>query len=160
MAERHTIDFDWDAFNVLTDHDARTITLQFERTLDGLGPLSPCAAAVLADIRRRFGDGLLGRLRRRLADQRSPFELARSPTTHPDGPHAVRFVLAVRDGFRTDSALSTLLEFLRGRPGFRRITGPPLDPDEPHEPHPAPAADASTAAQATLLTMLRRRRSG
>ena len=64
MAERHTVDLDQGAFNVLTDHERRLLTLQFERGV------CVCDAAVMERLpaltRRRlaarpgncFGRGL------------------------------------------------------------------------------------------------------
>jgi len=47
MSERHTVDFIRGSFNVVSDAERKTITLQFESSGDGLKPVSPPIARVL-----------------------------------------------------------------------------------------------------------------
>lgn len=173
MAERHTVDFDQGAFN---DHERRLVTLQLERgvcTCDSAfmdwssvparkGPVAPLrdgfgcglhpsprfAGWVLKPVRRRFGDRPVHRLLRWLLRQgASPLVPARRLRPHPDNPDVVCWDLALREGRRPEEALGSLLDFLRGLPGYRRTVGPPLDPDEAFDAiPPASAADASAAA--------------
>lgn len=153
MPERHTLVFTRCGFNVLTDHDRRTITLQFEDEWPNFGlvpgpdgrviesrrprPLGGIAGMlsnhpidrIFRALRRRFGGGLPGRLIRWASGKAGPLVLPAHTRLHPDNPVVICFEIGVRDGERMDAALAALLTFLRRLPGYQRTYGEPLDRD-------------------------------
>lgn len=160
MPERHTIDFARCSFNVVTDGDRRTITLQFSDDFPRRRLAAPIGQ-VLNALRRRYGDGLIARLNRWRTGERSPFVLPPRSRPHPENPEVLCYEIGVRgDGGGTmDSALATLLEFLRQQPGYERTYGAPLDLDEvPTRARRGAGADASTSANRALWGLMERRR--
>lgn len=180
MPERHTVVFKRCEFNVITDHDQRTVTLQFEETHTfleiALGPdgrpiqrrrsPSPGGLArmvsnrpidpILRAIDRRFGDGLAGWLDRWRTGEESPLILAPRTTVHPENPEVACFVMGVKAGHPTDAALATLLDFLRKLPGYQQTFGDPLDRDVVERENRRSRADASTVANDTLRALMER----
>ena len=73
MIERHTIDFARVSFNVVSDADRGTITLQFDQAGGGLGSIP----GILRAIHQRFGGGVLSRIRRWKSGEISPFVVSR-----------------------------------------------------------------------------------
>ena len=128
MIERHSIDFDWVIFNVVSDADRHTMTLQFESN----SPLvRQGIRRILRAIEQRFGNGIASRLRRWHSGQGNPFVLPAGTTTHPEYGDVLFFEIGVKPGVRMEDALASLLDHLRQLPGFKRIYGPPLDRDQP-----------------------------
>lgn len=177
MVERHTVVFGRGAFNVLTDHGRRLITLQFDRSADEWDwfvidveegraprPFRPGRFVGLIEkhVRRRFGDGRARRLARRLLRRPPPpLTPAGGPRPHVDASDVVCRDLAIREGTRPEDALAALLDVFRGISGYQRTLGPPLDPDDWIRPAPVPAEagpDASGAADATLHALFEERR--
>lgn len=157
MPERHTIDFARCSFNIVTDADRRTITLQFENPFPGPTVVPESVDRILKDLRRRFGGGILGRLIRWSSGESDPLVLPRRGLPHPDNPDVLCFEIGVKDGAKVEGALATLLDFLRRQPGYQRTYGAPLDRDPaPSEDRIGSAKDASTAARDALIGLLAR----
>jgi hypothetical protein len=129
MPERHSVDFDRVGFNVLTDAEARTITLQFENPDGPHGEVPSGMRPILDAIRRRYGAGVVRRLVRWAKKRDNPLAPDVRCEPHPDNPDVLCFRIGVTPGKRMESALTALLDFLRQQPGYRRTLGPPLDRD-------------------------------
>lgn len=155
MSERHTVDFARCSFNVVTDSDRRTITLQFDNEWSGLQ--SEPIARLIKAIRQRYGAGVLARLNRWRTGERHPFILPPRCLPHPDNPDVLCYEIGVRGegGGTMDSALATLLEFLRQQPGYERTYGAPLDRDQvPTRVRKGSDRDASTSAHDALRNFM------
>jgi hypothetical protein len=183
MPERHTIDFARGSFNLVTDADRRTITLQFEdafRALPGRRHRRPSLEwrimslrfedafpggrvvsesidRILKALRQRFGGGILGGLNRWSRRERNPLVLPRRGHPHLDNPDVLCFEIGVKDGAKVEAALATLLDFLRRQPGYQRTYGAPLDRDAAHsEERFGPDKETSTAARDVFIGLLAR----
>jgi hypothetical protein len=155
MSERHTVDFDRVSFNVISDAERETITLQFENVLSGHAHIQQ----ILKAIERRYGVGLFGRLRRWIVGTESALILRSHGRLHPENPDVLCLELGVRRGERMESALGNLIEFLRQQPGYQRMFGSPLDRDlMPSRVRTPPSGDSSKAAADTFKRMLERRK--
>lgn len=153
MPERHTVVFQRCHFNVITDHDRRTITLQFEESdpfleivlgRDGR-PIKPRRSPsvgglarmlsnrpidrILRALDRRFDNGLAGWLSRWRTGGESPLVLAAKAEVHPENPDVVCFRIGVKANHPTDAALAALLSYIRTLPGYQQTFGDPLDRD-------------------------------
>ncbi len=154
MIERHTIDFARVSFNVISDSDRSTITLQFDQA----GGAAASIHGILRAVQRRFGGGFLSRLRRLSTGDSSPFVLPGRGNPHPDYPDVFCFELGVKPGTTSEAALAMLLNFVEQLPGYQRTYGSPLDPDKVTERgRTGSQHDASTVAQNTLLEFFKRR---
>jgi hypothetical protein len=161
MAERHTVDFDRVSFNVLSDEERGTITLQFDSPIWGHagGHVKGLAAA----IGRRYGGGWKSRLDRWLAGEGEPLLVAGPSGPHSENAEVYCLELWVKRGAKMESALADLVEFLRRQPGYRRLLGQPLDRDQMRERPAEPSSgDSSQAACDALkrIMELRRPRTG
>jgi hypothetical protein len=157
MPERHTVDFARCSFNIVTDADRRTITLQFENPFPGPRVVPESIDRILNALRRRFGGGILGRLNQWRSGESSPLVLPRRGHPHPDNPDVLRFEIGVKNGARIEGALATLFDFFRRQPGYQTTYGAPLDRDPvPSEDRIGSAQDASTAAREALIGLLAR----
>ena len=160
MAERHTVDFVPDSFNLISDGERRTITLQFERSLEWRKPVPQPIGRILKAIKRRYGGGLMSRLHRWKHGERNPLVLPSRIEPHPENPDVLRFEIGVRPGETMESALASLFECLRRQPGYQRTFGAPLDRDqEPSRVQKARPGDASKSAQNILHSFIEARRS-
>jgi hypothetical protein len=185
MPERHTIDFARCSFNVVTDADRRTITLQFEDAFrapqggrrrrrrpslasqiitlrfedafPGGSVVSDSVDRILKALRRRFGRGLLVRMTQWRRGESNPLLLPRRGHPHPDNPDVLSFEIGVKDGSKVEGALATLLDFLLRHRGYQRTYGAPLDRDPaPSEDRIESAKDASSLARDALIGLLER----
>jgi hypothetical protein len=155
MSERHTVDFDRVSINVISDAERGTITLQFDNAFGGLSQNN----RILQAIDRRYGVGMLSRLRRWIAGLGDPPVLALRSGPHPENPDVSCLVLRVKRPVGMESALVSLMEFLRRQPGYQRMFGSPLDRDEmPSRVRRASSVDSSEAANDALRRMMERRR--
>ncbi len=131
MPERHSVDFRQVSFNIISDAERGTITLQYPSARGGS---SDCEVMeirqVLRSLKRRYGGGIGGRLGRWYSGMDSPFVLPSCSEPHPTNPDVLCFEIRVRQGERLESALATFLEFARQQPGYQRTFGAPLDRDE------------------------------
>ena len=158
MSERHTVDFARCSFNIVTDADRRTITLQFDHEAPRLG--SRPISLILKAIRRRYGDGPIARLSRWKTGEANPFVLPSHSRSHPDHPDVLCYEMGVKGGGggTMDSALAALLDFLRRQPGYERTYGAPLDLDGlPTRVRRGAEGDASTSAYRALKGLMERR---
>jgi hypothetical protein len=159
MPERHSVDFARGSFNVLSDAQARTITLQFERTRGGRDPIDSTIRRVLKALDRRHGGGITSRLNRWMRGEGNPLVLPARPVPHPENPDVLCFEIGVRPGERMDSALAGLLDFLRQQPGYERTYGPPLDRDDgPRKVRGWGSGNAAASAQMILERLFKIRR--
>jgi hypothetical protein len=161
MPERHSVDFTYFGFNLVSDHESGTITLQFNGDSEWLlpepGAVSRAARPILKAIRRRYGAGALCRLRRRWAGEGNPFVLPPCVSPHPESPEVACFAMRLGPGERLDPALAGLLEFLGRQPGYQRTFGPPLDRDVPVRRDPKePTVDAASLAGDALRRLMER----
>lgn len=158
MAERHTVDFKRCSFNVVTDHERKSITLQFERSSDSRRPVSLPVTPILKTLKRCYGGGIVSRLNRWRATTGNPFVLTLGIQAHPENPDVLCFEISVRQGERMEAALATILKFLRQQPEYLRTIGPPLDRDEVAlSVRNAVPGDVSSAAQDALVKLMKRR---
>jgi len=154
MPERHSVDFIRASFNIISDAERRTIALQFDMVISVPGAVERIVSALYG----RYGSGIRGRLNRWRKGERSPLVMPSRGKPHPENPDVIRFEIVVKQGERLESALATLLGFLRQQPGYQRTFGPPLDRDEaPSEDRKAPAGDVSEAAGGLLKRIMDRR---
>jgi hypothetical protein len=155
MSERHTVDFDRVSFNVISDAERDSITLQFENVLCGRASIQQ----ILKTINREFGVGLFGRVRRWITGTDHSLVLRSHSKLHPENPDVVCVELGVQRGERMELALGELIEFLRQQPGYRQMFGSPLDRDEmPSPPRKVSSGDSSEAAVDMLKRMRERRK--
>ena len=155
MIERHSIEFGRVIFNVVSDADQHTMTLQFQSNSSSV---RQGITRLLRAIERRFGDGIARRLSRWHNGQGNPLMLPTGTTTHPEYDDVLFFEIGVKPGVRMEDALALLLDYLRQLPEFKRLYGPPLDRDQaPPKPRKAAPRDTSTVAQATLIEYFKRR---
>jgi hypothetical protein len=155
MIDRHSFEFDRAIFNVIADAEERTITLQFQHTtiLEGRA-----IERVLTAIRRRFGDGITGRLSRWKAGQSNSLLLPGRSVSHPEYPDVLCFEIKVKAGDGVEAALATLLNFIRELPGHKQAYGAPLDCDQmPSEVPRRSQRDPSALAGEILKTFFIRR---
>ena len=153
MIERHTIDFNRVSFNVISDADRQTITLQFDRIGSGLESIQ----RILRAVRRRFGEGIASRLSRWRTGQGNPFALPARIRPHPEYQDVLCFEIGVKRDARMEAALATLLDFLRQLPGYKRTYGSPLDRDQvPSRVRKESPRDASSVAGDTLREFFKR----
>jgi len=157
MSERHTVDFDQISFNVISDAERETITLQFDATSGTYGREQ--TKRIIQAITGRFGPGIRSRASRWLTGLGDPLALVRRSGTHPENPDVLCLELSVKRGVCVESALAELVEFLRRQPGYRRLLGQPLDRDQvlPRVCEFA-ARDSAEAATDTLKRMMEHRR--
>jgi hypothetical protein len=161
MSERHTIDFARASFNVVSDAERNTITLQFESSGGDQERVNPPIARVLKAIERRYGTGIASRLKRWRTGECNPLVLPSGSTPHPENSEVFCFEIGVEPGERLEFALATLFEFLRQQPEYQRTFGPPLDRDQmPLQVQIGKADDLSAAAQDMLTKFMERRRAG
>jgi hypothetical protein len=154
MTERHTIDFARVSFNIVSDADRGTITLQFDQAGGGDGSI----AGILRAIHQQFGDGIPCRIRRWISGERNPLVVSRRARPHPEYPDVLRFEISVKPGERIEGALAMFLDFLRQQPGYQRTYGSPLDRDHVlSEARQASPHDTSALACSTLREYFRRR---
>jgi hypothetical protein len=154
MIERHTIDFARVSFNVISDADRGTITLQFAQAGGGRESIR----GILRAIQRRFGGGVVSRLNRWSTGESNAFVLPQGSKPHPDYPDVICFAIGVKPGARMEAALATFLDFLRQLPGYQRTYGSPLDRDEvPSRVRTNSPRDVSTVAADTLREFFKRR---
>jgi hypothetical protein len=154
MIERHTIDFARVSFNIVSDADRGTITLQFAQT----GGRRESIQEILRAIHRRFGGGVMSRLNRWSTGESNSFVLPKCSKPHPDYPDVICFEIGVRPGARMEAVLARFLDFLRQLPGYQRTYGSPLDRDEvPSRVRTKSPHDVSTVADATLREFFKRR---
>lgn len=158
MSERHSVDFVRASFNVVSDAEKRTITLQFDHSGFILHPISPPVRLVLRAFERRYGAGILSRLNRWKTGETSELALPRQSNPHPENPDVFCFEIGVRPGVRMETALATVLLFLRQQPGYQRTFGPPLDRDEVPSPGQGRGVDDLAAAAGQVLMKLFERR--
>jgi hypothetical protein len=160
MAERHTVDFVRDSFNLVSDAERRTITLQFESYLDRRKPIPQPIGRILKAIESRYGGGLMSRLTRWRRGESNPLVLPSRSQPHPDNPEVLCFEIGVRPGATMESALASLCEYLRQQPGYERMFGAPLDRDQPtSRVRKAQPGDASKSAHDIIHSMITIRRS-
>lgn len=158
MAERHTIDFKQCSFNVLSDGDRGTITLQFERAGQGRRAVGRPIAQVLTALQRAYGSGIVGRLHRLGSAEDDMLRLPTESKPHPDNPDVLCFEIEVKPGCAMDTALGAVLALLQ-QPEYLRTLGAPLDRDEPPSHiRAAESENASSTANALLREMMMRRR--
>jgi hypothetical protein len=155
MPEIHTVDFRRGSINIISNAERATITLQFAGDRDAVESVD----RILKAIRRRYGDGLINRLSRWRTGEGSSFVLPLHSRPHPESPDILCFEIGVNRGGGLESALATLLEFLRQQPGYEHTFGAPLDRDQMPSPgHKVPPSVASEAAQDVLEQMMKQRR--
>jgi hypothetical protein len=151
MPEMHTVDFIRGSFNISSSAENATITLQFARDVEGVELIG----ASLKAIRRRFGAGPIGRLSRWRTGECNPFLLPPRSQPHPHNPDVLCYEMRVKPGQQLESALASLIEFLRHQPGYRRLFGAPLDRDQtPSRARTAAPGDTSEAAHDVLSKIL------
>jgi len=157
MSERHTVDFDRVSFNIISDAEQRTITLQFDTPLwrrEG-----DHVKRLLKAIGRRYGAGFKSRLGRWLAGERESLLVVKRSGPHAENAEIFCFELGVKRESKTEAALADLVEFFRRLPGYRRLLGQPLDRDQIRRGfREGSSDDSSQAAADTLRRMFERRR--
>jgi hypothetical protein len=154
MIERHTIDFARVSFNIVSDADRATITLQFDQAGGGRESIP----GILRAIQRRFGGGVMSRLNRWSTGESNPFVLPQTSRPHPDYPDVICFAIGLKPGARMEAALATFLDFLQQLPGYQRTYGSPLDRDEvPPQARKKSPRDVSAVAAGTLREFFKRR---
>ena len=155
MIERHSIEFGRVIFNVVSDADRRTMTLQFQ---SNSSRVRQSITRLLRAIERRFGDGIASRLRRWHSGQGNPLMLPAGTTRHPEYGDVLLFEIGVKPGVSMEDALALLLDYLRQLPEYKRMYGPQFGRDQPPtKPRKAAPRDISSVAQATLIEYFRRR---
>ncbi len=118
MPERRSVDFDQVSFNVISDPERSTITLQFPSFGGGSTSRESVATKqILKAITARYGMGLKGQLIRWKLGTNSPLLLPSQNKPHPDAPDVLCFEMGVRPGERMDLVLADFLAFLSQRPG-------------------------------------------
>jgi hypothetical protein len=156
MAERHTVDFDRISFNVLSDAERGTITLQFDSEIGR--HQNDQLKRLLSVLRYRYGASFMSRLRRWSVRAPEPLLLVGSSGPHPENADILCLELRLNREARLESALVDLVEFLRRQPGYRRLLGQPLDRGQMRERTPTFSSDDSSQAAAdTLKRMMERR---
>ena len=156
MPERHTIEFDDIGVNILSDAERRTIILQFNSS-DLFERHT--VERILKAMRKRFGDGVWSRLNRWSSGESNPLALSPAATRHPENPEVTCFEVAVKAGAAMESALSSLIDFLRRQPGYLRTFGEPLNRDHaPSRWRKQEKVDTSDAANDVLREILSRRK--
>ncbi len=149
MIERHSIEFGRVIFNVVSDADRHTMTLQFQ---SNMSLVRQSVTRLLCAIEWRFGNGIASRLRRWHSGQGNPLILPAGTTTHPEYDDVLFYEIGVKPDVRMEDALASLLDYLRQFPEYQRMYGPPSIAIT-YGPPPR----ASTVAQATLIEYFKRR---
>lgn len=158
MAERHSVEFKTCSFNVLSDEDRGTITLQYDRWGSGGGRSrkgfprffqavveecrggfdrqNPGMSRVLQALRGEYGDGLICRFKRWSTGAPGPFELPSASVPHRENPDVLCFQIRVVAEERMEASLERLLDFFSRQPEYQRTFGSQLDGGEASSEQP------------------------
>lgn len=159
MSERHTADFDRVSFNILSDAERGTISLQFDTPIWRHG--GDQVKRLVSAIGRRYSGGWRSRFSRWIAGAGEPPLVVGPSGPHSENAEVYCLELGLKRGAKMESALADLVKFLREQPGYRRLLGHPLDPDQMHKrSRDRESGDSSQAASDTLRRMMERRRRG
>ena len=125
MPEYHTVEFRRCSFNVISDAERRTLTLQF----DTLNTSHKAIQKLLEAIERRFGKRTMRWFQWRRSDEGSPLLIRPGSSSRQVSPDVHRYEIGVRPGETMDSALGALLGFLRVQPEYQHTFGADLGPN-------------------------------
>jgi hypothetical protein len=157
MPERQSVEFERVVFNVISDEERGTITLQFSGA-GGRSRESREIEAILNAIEGRYAKGIRSRPSPEGLGSASPLVLPLRSKPHPEAPDVLCFEMRVKPGERMGSVLADFMDFLSQQPGYRRTFGNPLDRDQiPLGSKHVPPAELSNEAGKMLTEMFRRR---
>src|SRR4051794_17811384 len=100
MPENHTVEFAQCSFNILSDGGRRTLTIQF----DLWSGSRQAVVKLLEALQRRFGEGVMSRLRRWRTDEYNPLVLPSGTEPYLADQDVLRYEIGVRQGETTDAA--------------------------------------------------------